>query len=90
MGIRFIVLGCLLALAGCAATTPGLDARFGESTMTMKARQTREPAAAVTNANKSVDGLEARATSESMDRYYKSFAAPQPPMTVINIGVPGR
>jgi hypothetical protein len=82
------LLAAVSLLAGCASTTPALDASFGEALMTIKARQTRDPAAALTNANKSVDGIEAQAASNSMDRYYKSFATPPAPMNIINIGAP--
>jgi hypothetical protein len=75
-------------LAGCAATSPQADARLGESLATLKARQTRDPAAALNNADKSVDGMPAHAATNAMERYYKSFSTPPAPMTVINVGGP--
>lgn len=72
-------------LTGCAATTPAVDSRFGESLTTLKARQTRDPAASVTNAGKSADGMPAPAATNGMERYYKSFSAPAAPMTIINV-----
>lgn len=76
------------ALAGCATTTPETDARFGEATMTLKASQSIDPAAALTNANKSTNGMPGQAASNGIDRYYKSFSAPPAPMNIINVGAP--
>jgi hypothetical protein len=75
-------------MSGCVATTPVVDARHGETLMTLKAKQTKDPAAALRNENKSVDGIEAQAASNAIDRYYKSFTLPPAPMNIINIGAP--
>jgi hypothetical protein len=90
MNIRHAVVTAVLgvAVAGCVPTTPRLDARFGESVAIMRAQQTRDPDASSRNADRPVDGIEARAARETMDRYYKSFADPEKPTgsLIINVG----
>jgi hypothetical protein len=82
------LLAAVSLLAGCASTTPALDAGFGESLMTIKARQTRDPAAALRQDSGAVDVIEGRTASNTMERYYQSFALPPAPMNIINIGAP--
>lgn len=72
------------ALAGCASTTPNYDARFGEAVLQARAQQTINP-----DASKNPDpvaGLDGRAARNAMTNYQKSFAAPPPTFSVINIG----
>lgn len=80
-----------LAASACAPTTPRLDARFGESVAIMRAQQTRDPDASSRNADRPVDGIEARAARETMDRYYKTFTEPEKPgnSLTINLGTGG-
>jgi hypothetical protein len=72
--------------AGCG-TTPRLDARFGETTTTLRAQQLRDPTAAVRNEGRPVDGIEGTAASHAVDQYYQTFTKPPPPMTIYNFGV---
>lgn len=83
-----LLMATIGLLGGCATTTPAVDSRFGEALTTLKARQTRDPAASVTNAGKSADGMPAPAATNGMERYYKSFSAPAAPMTIINVDTP--
>lgn len=73
------ILGGLLAvavLAGCAPTTPRLDARFGDAVNTAKAQQTLNP-----DASRNTDpaaGIDGKAANSIMDRYHKAYEAPSP------------
>jgi hypothetical protein len=81
------VAACLLALAGCASTTPQWDARFGEATRATLASQVADPAAArKPRAAVGIDGAAARATQQ---QYEASFAAPPPPPPSLSIGIGG-
>ena len=82
---RRIVLVAYLLVVGCAATTPQLDSRHGHSLASLKAMQTADPAASVRNAGRAVDGIDARAAVNSVDRYHQSFALPPAPMNIINV-----
>lgn len=85
-----IALGAAVLSVACSTlTTPASDARFGVATMTLKAQQTRNPAAAVRNEDRPVDGIDGQAASHAVDQYYKSFTKPPPPMTILNMGVLG-
>lgn len=75
-----------LAVAACS-TSPAFDRSFGESARLATFQQTRDPSATERNGDRPVDGIEARAASKTMDRYYKSFAEPPPPVNVFNIGL---
>jgi len=57
--------------------------------MTLKAQQLRDPAAAMRNVNRPVDGIEGPAASHAVDQYYKSFSQPASPMTIFNFGMAG-
>lgn len=63
-------------LAGCAPTTPRLDARFGNAVNQAKAQQTINPDAS-RNADP-VAGIDGQAANDTMDRYHKSYKAPTP------------
>jgi len=82
------LLAVALLTAACG-TTPQTDAGFGEASLTLKAQQLRDPAAAVRNEKRTVDGIEGQAASNAVDQYYKSFTKPAPPMTILNMGVLG-
>lgn len=77
-------LSALAALAGCASSTPGFDAHFGESVMQARAQQTVNPDAA--GNPDPVAGLDGRAARSAMERYQESFKTPPPTFNVINIG----
>lgn len=76
-----------LLLAGCAPTTPGWDAAFGESVRIATARQIIDPDAS-RNADP-VSGIDGRAAKEAMTRYQKSFAEKEPQQNVFTINVGG-
>ncbi|HJW24924.1 MAG TPA: pilus assembly protein [Rhodocyclaceae bacterium] len=83
-----LVLGVAILSSGCSTlTTPESDARFGASSMTLWAQQSRDPAASVRNEKRPVDGIEGKAASNAVDQYYKSFTKPAPQMTILNLGV---
>lgn len=77
----------LMALAGCAPTTPVFDRNFGDSARILQAQQTRDPAAAEANRDRSVDGLDGRAAKQAYDRYQKSFGDPPKAANPFLIGV---
>ncbi|OHC68547.1 MAG: hypothetical protein A2045_17465 [Rhodocyclales bacterium GWA2_65_20] len=71
------------ALAGCASTTPNLDAHFGEAVLAARAAQTINPSASL---NKDpVSGVDGQAAKEAMGRYHDSFKTPPPTFNVINV-----
>jgi hypothetical protein len=74
----------VLALQACA-TSPTLDARFGDSVNVAKAQQTLNPDASK-NRNV-VAGMDGKAAQETMVRYRESFRNPPPPANVFTIGV---
>lgn len=78
---------CFLLLAGCAPTTPGWDAAFGESVRTATARQVMNPDAS--RNTDPVSGVDGRAAKEAMTRYQKSFVEKEPQRDVFTIGVSG-
>lgn len=82
--IRTIATAAVATLAGCAGTTPTLDARFGEAVRLARAQQTLNPDAA--RNPDPVAGLDGRAARSAMERYQDSFKAPPPTFNVINIG----
>jgi hypothetical protein len=90
--------GAMLALQACAttcptfdaclATSPRLDARFGDAVNVAKAQQTLNPDASK-NRNV-VAGIDGKAAQETMLRYRESFKSPPPPSNVFTIGVSGQ
>jgi len=79
------LLGTLaLTLAGCASTTPNLDARFGQAVLAARAQQTINPDASLNT--DPVTGMDGRAARETMVRYHDTFKKPPPTFNVINIG----
>lgn len=80
-----LLVAAAATLAGCASTTtPNLDSRFGEAVLAARATQTMNPMAS-SNPDP-VSGLDGKAASEAIGRYYDSFKAPPPTFEVINIG----
>lgn len=82
--LQRLLAGVAVTLAGCASTTPILDAHFGEAVLAARAQQTINPDASLNT--DPVSGLDGRAARESMVRYYDSFKTPPPTFNVINIG----
>lgn len=61
-------------LAGCADTTPNLDAKFGDAVNAAKAQQIINP-----DAPKNTDpvaGLDGKAANSVIDRYHKGYESP--------------
>ena len=81
---RTMIAVAVAALAGCASTTPTLDAHFGEAVRTARAQQTINPDGP--RNPDPVAGLDGRAAKSAMDNYQGSFKAPPPTFSVINIG----
>lgn len=74
----------LLALAGCASTTPVVDSQFGEAVRAARAAQTLNPQA---SANRDpVVGIDGRAGAMALERYQDSFKAPPKTFEILNIG----
>jgi hypothetical protein len=86
-------VGCavamLFALGGCETLTPMLDSTFGDAVNIAKARQARDKDAPLKNARKDVAGLDGIAAKEAIDRYQKSFRAPEPTPNVFSMGLSG-
>lgn len=93
MKIRLSTVGpaalALLAVAGCAPTTPTFDRHFGESGRVLQAQQTRNPEAPVANRDRMADGMDGRAAKQALDRYQQSFGNPPRQTNVFTIGVGG-
>ena len=69
----------------CLATSPRLDARFGDAVNIAKAQQTLNPDASK-NRNV-VAGIDGKSAQEAILRYHESFKSPPPPSNVFTIGV---
>lgn len=82
----FLGVSLLVALTmGCAAKSPYLDEKFGETVNTAKAQQTINP-----DASQDMDpvkGLDGTAANAVVDRYYKSYEEKPKAPTIFNIGV---
>jgi hypothetical protein len=90
LSIRLATLACVaIVAAGCAPLTPNLDSAFGSAARLAVATQTLDKGAAARNAGKDASGLDGTAAKEVMDRYQKSFRAPEPAPSVFTIGVSG-
>jgi hypothetical protein len=74
-----------LALGGCMATTPNIDAHLGEATTDMRNAQIMNPGASRNMAVPS--GLDGAAAKAGYDRYQKSFKAPEKTTNSFTIGV---
>ncbi len=89
-GTRVVVLGAtLVAAAGCAPLTPRLDSDFASSVRLAVSAQTLDRAAAARNAGNDASGLDGATAKEVINRYQKSFRAPEPTSSVFTIGVSG-
>ena len=70
---------------GCAnEPAPMLESRLGDSVRTSQAQQTIDLDAS-SNADP-VTGIDGTSAKISVDRYYRSFEAPPPTFTIINVG----
>lgn len=76
-----LALAASLTLAGCASTTPHLDARFGDAVRQARVAQTLHPEAS--NNPDPVSGLDGRAARSAMERYHESFKTPPSTFDVI-------
>ena len=76
-------LGALL-LSGCTSLSPYFDQQVGRAVDMAKARQTVNPEAS--RNTDPVAGIGGAPADAAMDEYQKSFTAPPPTFTVINIG----
>ena len=83
-----VLAGCAL-LSACVTTTPGFDARLGDSVQIAQARHTMDPGATVRNATNPVAGIDGRSARAAYDRYLLSFIRPAPQPNVFTIGVSG-
>lgn len=75
----------LLALAGCASSTPTLDASFGNAVREARAAQTLNPKASVENIQPAL-GIDGKAANEAQRNYVDSFDNPPETLKVNNIG----
>jgi len=82
-----LLAAAVVAVSGCAQTTPHWDASFGKTVNLAVAQQTRNP-----DASKNTDpvsGVDGPAAHQAMERYQKSFGKPEPQPNVFRIGVSG-
>lgn len=84
VNFQVLLVGAAIGTAGCASTTPNLDAHFGQAVLAARAQQTINPDASLNS--DPVTGLDGRAAREVMVRYHDSFKTPPPTFNVINIG----
>jgi len=75
----------VVALAGCASTTPKLDDNFGYAVNAAKAQQTLNPDASQNT--DPVTGMDGKAANSTIDRYEGSFEKPPKTGNVFTIGV---
>jgi PBP1b-binding outer membrane lipoprotein LpoB len=72
-------------LGGCATEpAPYLESRLGEAVRAARVQQTID-----LDASKNTDpvaGMDGTSAKTSIERYYKSFEAPPPTFTIINVG----
>lgn len=83
---RHVILvgAAVIAMAGCATTTPNYDKSFGNAVRMARAQQTINP-----DASRNPDpvaGIDGNAAKESVGQYRDSFKTPPPTFNVINIG----
>ncbi|MDP2441011.1 hypothetical protein [Rhodoferax sp.] len=79
---KLAAASCAALLTACAATTPALDANFGNAVRQARSDQTLNPTA---SANRDpVLGIDGRAAASAQERYQESFKAPPKTFEVIN------
>ena len=84
--VRTLCAAVISALFGGCATEPApyLDSRLGDAVRAARVQQTID-----LEASKNTDpvaGMDGASAKTSMERYYKSFDAPPPTFTIINVG----
>lgn len=87
MNLSSRLAGALAAgslVAGCSATTPQLDAVFGQAVRDARVAQTINPKASE-NTNP-VLGIDGKAAASAQQRYQESFQTPPRTFDIINIG----
>lgn len=78
--MQAFAVAALLALSGCAATTPEWDARFGDAARQARAQQLVDPAAGGrAPAPEGLDGKAAAATQRDYADYYDYVERPARP-----------
>lgn len=82
-----ILLLAAAALGGCTTTPEYLDGQLGTSLRVVNYQQTLNPLASADY--RQVAPLDGPAADAIIDRYRKSFTAPQPTMNLFSIGVSG-
>lgn len=83
--LRPLAACTLLALAGCASESISLDRHLGESLRQAQDQQAVYPPGTwPASRPQSTDGV---ASVHAIERYQQSYAKPQPPVNVMNIGV---
>jgi len=86
--LKFMLAASLVSTmltAGCAATTPNLDQKFGEALNIAKAQQIINPDASQ-NTNP-VYGVDGQAANAAINRYHRSYERPPAQPNVFTIGV---
>lgn len=83
-GKGLMLLATAALTAGCASTTPQLDAKFGDAVRAARAAQTINPQGSAGRAP--VTGLDGMAGATAIDRYHDSFKTPPKTFEVMNIG----
>ena len=79
---KLTAASCAALLTACAATTPALDANFGNAVRQARTNQTLYPNA---SANRDpVLGIDGQAGAAAQERYQESFKAPPKTFEVIN------
>lgn len=84
--LRIPCAAMVIALFGGCATesAPYLESRLGEAVRAARVQQTLN-----LDASKNTDpvaGIDGTSAKTSIERYYKSFDAPPPTFTIINVG----
>ena len=86
--LRIATVGALVgALCGCVEPAPRYEAEFGNATRASLNSQIINPDAG--NNPDPVAGLDGRAARDVINNYQKSYAQPEKPQNVFNIGVGG-
>lgn len=75
----------VVALTGCASSTPVLDASFGQAVREARTAQTLNPKASAEHTQPAL-GIDGKAASEAQRRYVDSFKTPPRTFEILNIG----
>ncbi|MGH8808255.1 MAG: pilus assembly protein [Noviherbaspirillum sp.] len=79
-----VALATALLATGCTSLSPNLDSQFGYSVYSFRAEQTLNPDASKDTRLTQMDG---QAAHSAVERYQKSFSAPEPQPNVFTIGL---